>query len=134
MTKSPSPTTKIKISDAVAPRQTKAAQLRARLAEPGGVALTEMMRLTGWQAHTLSAALTGLRKTGIVVMRNRDGGDTIYAIDPAAPALTTDGGVRQGGETGDADLASTEAVPAAPPVAAGGLPDAAIPDSDKGAA
>ena len=81
MTKTPSPQIEKQISATTAPRQTKAALLRARLAKPGGVSLAEMMQLTGWQAHTLRAALTGLRKTGLTLSRRRDGSDTVYAIE-----------------------------------------------------
>ena len=62
------------------PRRTKAALLRARLAEPGGVSMASLMEVTGWQAHTLRAALSGLRKSGLAITRCREGGDTIYAI------------------------------------------------------
>jgi DNA-binding transcriptional regulator PaaX len=43
-----------------------------------------MMDATGWQAHSLRAALSGLRKSGIAVERrsNRKG-QTVYAISPA---------------------------------------------------
>ena len=134
MTKTSSPHIKKQISDAVAPRQTKAALLRARLAGPGGVSLTEMMHLTGWQAHTLRAALTGLRKTGVILSRHRDGGDTMYAIDPAAPALDSDGGVGQGAQATEADPAIKEKAKAVSPVAARGLPDAANYEPGHGAA
>jgi hypothetical protein len=73
-------------SPAKPPRQTKAALLRTRLAAPGGVSLAALMEVTGWQAHTLRAALSGLRKAGAAVTRRRDGEDTIYAIEPAEPA------------------------------------------------
>ena len=73
MTKTPSPHVEKPISAPTAPRQTKAALLRARLANPGGVSLSEMMRATGWQAHTLRAALTGLRKTGVILSRPESG-------------------------------------------------------------
>ncbi|WP_167852632.1 DUF3489 domain-containing protein [Pseudotabrizicola sediminis] len=66
------------------PRQTKAALLRARLAEPGGVSLAALIEATGWQAHTLRAALSGLRKTGLKIACHREGDDTIYAIDAEA--------------------------------------------------
>lgn len=69
-----------------APRQTKAALLRARLAAPGGVSLAELIEATGWQAHTLRAALTGLRKSGLTITRRREGSDTIYAIDSSTAA------------------------------------------------
>jgi Protein of unknown function (DUF3489) len=66
-----------------ASRQTKAALLRARLSEPGGVSLAALMEVTGWQAHTLRAALSGLRKGGLTLIRRREGDDTIYAIGSA---------------------------------------------------
>lgn len=47
------------------PRQTKSALLRTRLSEPGGASLASLIALTGWQAHTLRAALSGLRKEGL---------------------------------------------------------------------
>lgn len=62
------------------PRQTKAALLRARLAEPGGVSLAALIQATGWQAHTLRAAMSGLRKEGLTLTRRREGEDTIYAM------------------------------------------------------
>jgi hypothetical protein len=71
------------------PRQTKAALLRARLAEPGGVSLAALMAATGWQAHTLRAALSGLRKDGLTLTRRREGEDTIYAIAPGGVVADT---------------------------------------------
>lgn len=59
----------------VAPRQTKAARLRAMLEAPGGASMAGMMAATGWQAHTVRAALSGLRKAGLALSRNRIEGD-----------------------------------------------------------
>jgi hypothetical protein len=75
------------------PRQTKAALLRARLSEPGGVSIAALIEATEWQAHTLRAALSGLRKEGLTLTRRREGEDTIYAIEPAGaePSLPTEG-------------------------------------------
>jgi hypothetical protein len=73
------------------PRQTKAALLRMRLAEPGGVSLAVLIEATGWQAHTLRAALTGLRKVGLTITRRRKGTNTIYAIEGGSVAATGDG-------------------------------------------
>ena len=134
MTKTLPPQIEKPRSAATAPRQTKAALLRARLAKPDGVSLTEMMRLTAWQAHTLRAALTGLRKTGVILSRRREGGDTLYAIDPAGSAHTSDGGVSQGAEAAEADPGIEPNGLVAPPVTARGLPDAAIPEPGQGAA
>lgn len=132
MTKTLPPQTLQQIPAAVAPRPTKTALLRARLADLGGASMTELMHLTGWQAHTLRAALTGLRKTGVIVTRRREGGETIYAIDPAGPAPRDDGGVGQGAETDDAGPGMT--APPIPPGTARGLPDDAISEPGKGAA
>lgn len=60
-------------------RETKASLLRSRLAEPGGVSLATLMLTMGWQAHTIRAALSGLRKEGLTITRRREGDDTIYA-------------------------------------------------------
>lgn len=37
------------------------------------------MAETGWQAHTIRAALSGLRKSGVTLTRRREGEDTIHA-------------------------------------------------------
>lgn len=104
-------------------RQTKAALLRARLAEPGGVSLAALMAATGWQAHTLRAALSGLRKEGLTLTRRREGEDTIYAIAPVgvAPNTATADGT---GAMGDA-AADHPASPAPANDALGNTPVAA---------
>ena len=100
------------------PRQTKSALLRTRLSEPGGASLASLIALTGWQAHTLRAALSGLRKEGLSLTRRRDGGDTIYAIEATGPGAPNadgqitvpepddTGSVLSEGANGSADLAS----------------------------
>lgn len=70
-------------TNAVVPRQTKAALLRAMLEAPGGASLNRIMEVTGWQAHTVRAALTGLRKAGLHLIRRREGDDSIYAAGAA---------------------------------------------------
>ncbi len=49
------------------PRQTKAALLRELLARPAGASLDDLCKTTGWQRHTLRAALSRLRKAGHAV-------------------------------------------------------------------
>jgi len=66
------------------PRETKALALRHSLQDPGGASLTSLMASTGWQAHTVRAALSGLRKKGWAVQRRTEDGVTIYFIDPEA--------------------------------------------------
>jgi hypothetical protein len=94
----------------VVPRQTKAALLRARLAEPGGVSLAALMAATGWQAHTVRAALTGLRKAGLILTRHREGDQTIYAIDTAGSAGGPDGGAAEAAPDVPPDASDTLAV------------------------
>lgn len=50
-----------------------------------GATLTNLIEATGWLSHTTRAALTGLRKRGYAVVRERIGaGDSVYRIaDPA---------------------------------------------------
>ncbi|WP_413868150.1 DUF3489 domain-containing protein [Albidovulum sp.] len=61
-------------------RPTKALHLREMLARENGASLAQMMEATGWQAHTVRAALSGLRKSGLTLDRTRHGQDTIYRI------------------------------------------------------
>lgn len=70
------------------PRQTKAALVRELLAAPGGVSLAALIEATGWQAHTLRATLSGLRKEGLTLTRRREGENTIYAIAPGGAGAT----------------------------------------------
>jgi Protein of unknown function (DUF3489) len=50
-----------------------------------GAAIPTLTEATGWLPHTTRAALTGLRKRGYAVVRERTGGgDSIYRVaDPA---------------------------------------------------
>jgi Protein of unknown function (DUF3489) len=53
-----------------------------------GATVSNLIEATGWLPHTTRAALTGLRKRGYAVARERaDGGDSVYRIaSPAADA------------------------------------------------
>jgi len=62
----------------MAPRITNAARLVTMLGEPGGASLAELAAALGWQAHTIRAALSGLRKAGRPIDRQRRGDETIY--------------------------------------------------------
>jgi Protein of unknown function (DUF3489) len=58
---------------------TKQATLIALLERPVGATIAQMCARTGWQAHSVRAALTGLRKRGIAVTRTKDeSGSTVY--------------------------------------------------------
>ena len=63
---------------------TKQAHLLALLSRPDGAAMPEMTNVTGWQSHSVRAAITGLRKRGIAVLCGKsDAGTTVYRVDAA---------------------------------------------------
>lgn len=70
-------------SDAEAPPLfrpgTRQAQLLDLLLREEGADIDEMVHLTGWQAHSVRAVLTGFRKRGVEVTRTKAGsGVSIY--------------------------------------------------------
>lgn len=64
---------------------TKAARVLDLLHRPGGVSLDELVTATGWLPHTTRAALTGLRRKGHAIARDKVEGVTRYAIETPAP-------------------------------------------------
>src|SRR5260370_21019008 len=52
--------------------QSKKAAIVALLERPDGAAIADLTGATGWQVHSIRAALTGLRKEGREVLRDRD--------------------------------------------------------------
>ncbi len=70
--------TKVKAADA---RRTKAGTILDLLQRPTGASIAELTKATGWQPHSVRAALTGLRKKGREVVRTKDDqGVTRYCI------------------------------------------------------
>ena len=70
------------------PRETKAATVRRLLARKSGADLAALQDATGWQPHSVRAALSGLRKAGYTVDRapaKTEGGSAVYRIT-AVPA------------------------------------------------
>lgn len=59
--------------------------LLARRLEGLGASLPELMKATGWQGHSVRAAMTGLRKRGLQIERlaGADGAQAVYRIKPA---------------------------------------------------
>jgi len=64
-------------------RQTKAASVLALLQRPQGATLEDLIAATGWLPHTTRAALTGLRKKGHVIIKNKRDGATCYKVAAA---------------------------------------------------
>lgn len=68
------------------PRVSKPGLIRALLEAFGGASLAELVEATGWQAHSIRAAMTGLRKQGLTIEKKPVDGVTRFAI--VAQAVT----------------------------------------------
>jgi hypothetical protein len=70
--------TKVETADA---RRTKADTILGLLQRLTGASSSELTKATGWQPHSVRAALTGLRKKGLEIVRTKDDqGVTRYCI------------------------------------------------------
>lgn len=68
-----------------APRaNTKNQRLLGMLTTGTGASLEEMVEATGWQSHTVRAAMTGLRKRGYEVERHTEGTTTVWSVKARA--------------------------------------------------
>lgn len=63
-------------------RKTKKDQLITLLSKPNGARIAVISERLGWQAHTVRAALSGLRRAGfdIAATKSAKSGETVYAI------------------------------------------------------
>lgn len=70
-------------SKSTPPRETKSAILRKLLSRKAGADLVALQSASGWQPHSVRAALSGLRKTGYSIERTEPaipGGSAVYRI------------------------------------------------------
>ena len=65
-------------SPAAPARSSKKAAIVALLQRPSGAAISDLAKATGWQVHSVRAALTGLRKEGKILVRNKDAAGITY--------------------------------------------------------
>ena len=66
-------------------RRTKIHKCLARLQRSNGASIAELRKLTGWQAHSVRAALSGLRRKGHEVQRGKNAkGIMAYRITTGA--------------------------------------------------
>jgi Protein of unknown function (DUF3489) len=66
----------------------KLALVIEHLQRADGATIIDLTEATGWLPHTTRAALTGLRKRGYAVIRERIGdGDSVYRISDASAYL-----------------------------------------------
>ena len=65
-------------------RPTKSAIVSKLLSRPRGASLGDITAVTGWQAHSIRAFLTGLRKKGVNLEREqrRDGATGYRIVKP----------------------------------------------------
>ncbi len=65
-------------SPAAETRPSKKAAILNLLQRPDGAAIGDLTAATGWQVHSVRAALTGLRKEGKELVRIKDGGGVTH--------------------------------------------------------
>ncbi len=65
-------------------RETKIGKVIALLGRKEGATLGEMVEATGWLPHTTRAALTGLKKKGHTIERDKRGDASCYRISRSA--------------------------------------------------
>lgn len=71
-------------SNCTTPRPGSKSQRLLELLKTGtGATLDDMIEATGWQAHTVRAAMTGLRKRGHVIDRHVEGNMTVWSVGEA---------------------------------------------------
>ncbi len=68
------------------PPVTKRDRLRARLERADGATLIQLEQEFGWQPHTVRAAISGLRKAGLEVLREPGETSSVYRIAAAKAA------------------------------------------------
>lgn len=62
---------------------TKLAAIIDAMRQPGGASIAQMMASTGWQAHTVCGAISGMlrKKLGLnVVLTHNDSGERVYRV------------------------------------------------------
>jgi len=84
-TKKPASSIKAATEKAAAkPLETKIGKVIALLERKDGATLDEMVEATGWLPHTTRAALTGLKKKGLKIERDKRGDKACYRITKSA--------------------------------------------------
>jgi len=84
--RSPLPSSASAAPASAARLMTKQATIEALVSRPGGAGIAELMVVTGWQSHSVRAALTGLRKRGATLVRDVDAaGGSAYRIIQEEP-------------------------------------------------
>ena len=71
------------------PKQTKTEIVRAMFARPKGATIDAICKATGWQTHSVRAALSRFRKAGYAVDRHvaDNGSASVYRITATPEAV-----------------------------------------------
>lgn len=72
---------KLDVTNAIVPTR-KIKQVLVLLSREEGASLNELVQATSWLPHTTRAALTGLRKKGLIIVKSKVEGVTRYSIAP----------------------------------------------------
>lgn len=72
--------------------KSKKDQLLALVAKPAGAKVSLLTERLGWQAHTVRAAISGLRKQGHLVLATKaqKTGEAVYRLVPSAQVTADD--------------------------------------------
>lgn len=91
-------------SDALSPVVPKKRQLLHLISQPGGMRISQLVELLGWQAHTVRATLSGLRKRGHVILASKASGtgEAIYKLMPGSIRVADSGEVADAADAVDA--------------------------------
>ena len=65
------------------PEPSKKERLRALVARRNGASLEKLVTELGWQPHTVRAAISGLRKSGVGIELDRSKKTPVYRISAA---------------------------------------------------
>jgi hypothetical protein len=68
----------------------KAASVMKLLSRTRGATMAELVTESGWQAHTVRAHLSGLRKKHALMKEMRRSGESFYRIEAEQPAKAVD--------------------------------------------
>ncbi len=69
-------------------RESKQANLIARLEQPAGATIADLMKVTGWQAHSVRGVMSGAlkKRLGLTITSEKGDGDRVYRITPSRQA------------------------------------------------
>lgn len=74
------PAEEVDVLPAAPPPQNKTTLMLNMLCQDGGATLADLTAATGWLPHTTRAALTGLRKKGHAIVREKQNDVSVYSI------------------------------------------------------